>query len=105
MASQTSPKTPKSEAMDTPTPKAPSKSNQTRASSSNVRILEPVEIAAGWPGVPAPGRPAYGGPAGLTPRLPVSRFGGELGPGPSIEGPCALPHTQSDASYHKGSFP
>ena len=46
MASQSSPKTPKSEAMDTPTAKAPSKSNQTKALSSSVRILEPVEIAA-----------------------------------------------------------
>ena len=87
MASQTSPKTPKSEAMDTPTPKAPSKSNQTRASSGSVRILEPVEITA-FRHRHRLAKAASPRPAGLTPTPPVSRFGGE-----------------SDASYNRGSFP
>jgi len=64
-----------------------------------------LAITAGWPGAPAPGRLAYGGPAGLTPRPSVPRFDGELGPGPGVEGPRALPHTQSDTTYHGGSFP
>ena len=68
MASQSSPKTRNSETMDTPTPRAPSKSNQTRASSRSVRIQEPVEIAVFSPSPPAgqgrqpqAGRPMGGG--------------------------------------------
>ena len=90
MASQSSPKTPKSETMDTPTPRAPSKSNQTRASSNSVRIREPVEIVAFSPSPrighgrqSQAGRPMGGWPA--SPR-------GRSSPGSvesSVQGPAS----------------
>ena len=64
-----------------------------------------LTIAADWPGALAPGRPAYGGPASLTPWPSIPRFDVELGPGPGVEGPRALPHAQFDTTYHRGSFP
>ena len=75
MASQSSPKTPKSGTMDTSTSRAPSKSNQTHASSSSVRILEPLDIAALSPSPPAgQGRqPQAGRPMGGRPASPRGR--------------------------------
>ena len=69
---QTSPKTPKSASIEPSTPKAPSKSSHSRESSSSVRILGSLEIAALSPSPPASqGRqPQTGQPRGGRPASP-----------------------------------
>jgi hypothetical protein len=100
MASQSSPKTPKSEAMVTSTPRAPSKSNQSHASSSNLRVLESLEIAAFSPSLPAgQGRqPQAGRPMGGQPASPRGRSS----PG-SVESSVQGPGSGAIVRFHSRS--